>query len=617
MTTTTITLNKLLAWNGNVRRTHARKGIDELAASIAAHGLLQSLVVRKDKRGKYAVVAGGRRLLALQALAEAGTVEADYPVPCTILEHDADATEISLAENVQREAMHPADEFEAFKALIENGTPPADVAARFGVTENVVRQRMKLAAVSPKLVALYRKGKMTLQHMMAFAVSDDHAAQERVWKEIGEWQRANPETIRHMLTEHEITGDDRRVKFVTLKAYEKAGGEVRRDLFTGGDEGVFVDDIVLLEGLVAKKLAASAATVRKEGWKWVEIAARFDHEARSQFERHLPVPTPLTSDEEAEFEALSSEIEALNELEELDEAQQARYDAIGERLDAIEQRPAEWTSETLAIAGAVVTLGHDGKTEICRGLIRPEDAPRKASRSNRASSENTSDGEAAKPALPASLIESLTAHRSAAISAALLDHPEAALALLVERLALPVFYRGPGSDALLQIAPTITHLDAVEGSPAFTAIEAAREHWTSRLPSESEALLGWCFLQTISTLQGLLTFCVAEAVNAVQRKNDRSDCRRLEQAQALAGLLHLDMTQWFTPTGANYFSRASKATVIGNLQEIKGAVAPAWNGMKKTELASLAEREAAQARWIPPMLRLQQPLPAPEAIPAH
>jgi ParB family chromosome partitioning protein len=131
MTTTTISLNKLFAWDGNVRKTESDKAISELAASIAAHGLLQSLVVRKDKGGKYAVVAGGRRLLALQALAEAGTVKADHPVPCRVIGRDADATKISLAENVQREAMHPADEFEAFKALIENGkTRPMAVNRR-------------------------------------------------------------------------------------------------------------------------------------------------------------------------------------------------------------------------------------------------------------------------------------------------------------------------------------------------------------------------------------------------------------------------------------------------------------------------------------------------------
>ena len=146
---TTIPLSKLLAWDGNVRKTDPDRGIDELAASITAHGLLQSLVVRKDKRGKYAVVAGRRRLLALKSLAEAGTIETDRPIPCHVLDAEADATEISLAENVQREPMHPADEFDAFKALIESGMPAADVAARFGVTETVVQKRLKLAQCEP------------------------------------------------------------------------------------------------------------------------------------------------------------------------------------------------------------------------------------------------------------------------------------------------------------------------------------------------------------------------------------------------------------------------------------------------------------------------------------
>ena len=261
--TISIPLNKLLAWEGNVRTTDPGKGIDELAASIFAHGLLQSLVVRKDKRGKYAVVAGRRRLLALDSLVESGSMKPQTPIPCQVLDDGADATEISLAENVVREAMHPADEFEAFKALIEKGVPVADVAARFGVTETVVQKRLKLAHVNPALLDAYRNGEMTLQHVMAFAVTDDHAAQERVWNSLDDWRKDDPAVIRDLLTEHEITSDDPRVKFVTLKAYEKAGGTVRRDLFSDGEDGVFIDDAVLLESLVARKLEKTAQKVRK------------------------------------------------------------------------------------------------------------------------------------------------------------------------------------------------------------------------------------------------------------------------------------------------------------------------------------------------------------------
>ena len=186
--TTQIPLNKLVAWDGNVRKTRTDAGLQELAASIAAHGLLQSLVVRKHGRGKYAVVAGQRRLLALSSLAESGTIEADAPVPCRVLDGTADAAEISLAENVVREQMHPADEFEAFRALADGGTPVADIAARFGVSETVVQKRLKLARVSPVIIAAYREGQLTLEQVMAFAVSDDHAAQEQVFAGMGDWQ---------------------------------------------------------------------------------------------------------------------------------------------------------------------------------------------------------------------------------------------------------------------------------------------------------------------------------------------------------------------------------------------------------------------------------------------
>ena len=613
MTTTTISLNKLLAWDGNVRKTGSRKGIADLAASIAAHGLLQSLVVRKDKGGKYAVIAGRRRLLALKALVDAKTLQPNEPIPCTVIARDADATEIGLAENVKREAMHPADEFEAFRDLTRGGMPAADVAARFGVSETVVRQRLKLADVSPKLIAAYRKGEMTLQHVMAFTVSDDHAAQERVWSSLPEWQKRDPSIIRDCLSEHEITASDRRVQFVTLKAYEKAGGAVRRDLFSDGEDGVFIDDVVLLDSLVAKKLDRTANALRKEGWRWVEIRASFDHDEWSGCERFHPEPSPLPHDLQAEMDALTAEAETLSAIEELSEDQEARLEAVNERLDELDDREAAWSPETLAISGAVVSVGRDGSPEIHRGFVKPEDMPKETSDADSSEDGASVPAERDAFALSSALIESLTAHRSAALSGALLDHPEVALALLVERLALPVFYNRPYGEGVLQITPRVTSFHRVEGS-TLAAIEAAREHWRSRLPAESEALLNWCFMQSVATLQGLLTFCVAQTVNAVLLKGEHSTSPRMEQAKTVAGLLNLDMAAWFTPTSANYFGRASKATIIGNLEEIKGAVAPAWNAMKKSELASLAEREAVRARWIPPMLRAQPSLPTPEIV---
>ena len=98
----------------------------QLTASIKAHGLLESLVVRNedpapDGAERFAVIAGGRRLAALSLLAEDGTIDAAHPVPCQVVSTDNSA-ELSLAENVMRVPMHPADQVVAFKALADTGS---------------------------------------------------------------------------------------------------------------------------------------------------------------------------------------------------------------------------------------------------------------------------------------------------------------------------------------------------------------------------------------------------------------------------------------------------------------------------------------------------------------
>jgi ParB family transcriptional regulator, chromosome partitioning protein len=265
-----IPLNKLVPSSANVRKTGTGIGIDELAASISAHGLLQNLQVRATPRGTFEVIAGGRRHAALKLLAKQKSMARDEPIGCNVLQDGEDATEISLAENVIRVDMHPADEFEVFKRLADAGKPPEDIAAHYGVSALVVRQRLKLAAVSPALMQAYRDEEMTLEHLMAFTVSDDHAAQEAAWRELPEWNR-NAKAIREHLTRAQVRDSDPRVRFVTLQAYEAAGGTVISDLFK---EQNYVVDVALLDRLCAEKPEAEA--VRGEGWKWVEIVTNID-----------------------------------------------------------------------------------------------------------------------------------------------------------------------------------------------------------------------------------------------------------------------------------------------------------------------------------------------------
>ena len=604
---TSIPLNKLTAWDGNVRKTAgADTSLTELAASIAAHGLLQSLVVRKDKKGKFAVVAGGRRLQALQQLAESGSIEADYAVPCQIIASDADATEISLAENAVRESMHPADEFEAFRALIDKGTPVDDVAGRFGVTPRTVEQRLKLARVSPVIISAYRAGELTLSQVMAFAVSDDHAAQEQVFDQLSGYN-SDPDDIRATLTESEISANDRRVQFVTLKAYEKAGGGVRRDLFAEGDDGVFLLDPVLLDQLVTKKLEKTAKQVAKEGWKWVEVRDCYNWGDWNDCQRRHPEAAPLPAELQAELDTLNAEYESLCDTEaELTEEQTARLDAITARCDEIEDREKLWQPEVLAIAGAIVSIGHDGEPEINRGFVRPEDKPKQPPKTvehiNDDGSVETIEVAETSP-LSAALIENLTAHRSAIIAACLQDSPSIALAAMVHSLALQTHYDGRFSDTCLMVSASPQSLHRVEPSTAFETLDRARTHWGDRLPGNPADLFAWCLAQDTDTLLGVLAYCVSHTVNAVQVKGDRPGSERFAHADALVNALGIDMAVWFRPTAENYFARISKTAILDALKEVKGATAPAWDKAKKSDLAVIAEREIAQTGWLPSPLR--------------
>lgn len=604
-TTPEIPLNKLVAFAGNVRKTHNKRFIAELAASIRAHGLQQNLVVRKDG-AKYAVLAGGQRLKALMQLAKQGDIRADYHVPCKIADGDLDATELSLAENVMRDDMHPADKFEAFRDLVEKGHSAADIAARFGVSELAVRQLLKLARVSPAVLKAYRQEKLTLEQVMAFAVSDDHAAQEELLGSFGPHGR-DPRAIRFVLTQNEIPASDRRVKFVTLKAYEKAGGGTRRDLFAEGEASVYLLDAALLDRLATEKLDTTVKALAGEGWKWTEARPEFGCQEQGQFRRIHPeavdLPRKLAGEVEklqAEFDRLEGEWEAAAE----DAPYPDRCEEIRERLDDIERdRERAWTPEQLAMAGAVVTIGHNGKPEITRGLVRPEDMPKKQGRKAKAAPASGEDG-AGEPAVSAALTESLTAHKSAALAAALAERPDVALVAVVHAFAGRVFQDVQAEDRALQIAARPQSLRRVEGSKAFERMEAECAKWRDKLPNSKDALWKWCMEQKQETLLKLLAFCAAATVDAVQGKADRPDSDRLTNAAALASALKLDMKEWFTPDAANYFSRVSKPQILDALKVARQQpAAPAWEKLKKPELAALAERELAGSGWLPQALR--------------
>ncbi len=274
-----IPFDKLVLSQSNVRRIKAGISIEDLAEDIARRKLLQSLNVRPildadgQDTGMFEVPAGGRRYRALELLVKQKRLARTAPVPCIVNEAGGEisAEEDSLAENVHRVALHPLDQFRAFQTLREQGRSEEETAAIFFVSVNVVKQRLRLAAISPKLLDVYAEDGISLEQLMAFSVTADHARQERVWENAQRSGSDEPYQIRRVLTERTVRASDKRARFVGVAAYEAAGGTVLRDLFEE-DGGGWLEDVALLERLVAEKLRAQAEAIAAEGWKWIEVA---------------------------------------------------------------------------------------------------------------------------------------------------------------------------------------------------------------------------------------------------------------------------------------------------------------------------------------------------------
>ena len=375
-----IPLNKLKKSPKNARKTpHSEASIDAYAASIAAKGILQNLVVEPEldtdgaATGFYFVTIGEGRRQAQLLRVKRKEIKKTEPIRC-IIDTANDPHEISLDENVTRENMHPADQFEAFKKLAdERGFGAEEIAARFGVTPHVVRQRLRLGAVSPRLMQVYRDGDLALDQLMAFAIAEDHARQEAVYERLSYNRDAS--TIRRLLTETHVAATDRRGIFVGAEAYTEAGGTILRDLFTE-DRGGYFEDVALLDLLVTGKLGRAADALREaEGWKWTQAHLDFPH--AHGLRRTYPHPVELSVEDQAALDTAQAEFNSLTEqnetAEELPDEVDARFGELETEIERLEAKRQAYDPDTIARGGAFVILNHDGTVRIERGFIRTED----------------------------------------------------------------------------------------------------------------------------------------------------------------------------------------------------------------------------------------------------
>jgi ParB family chromosome partitioning protein len=654
-----IPFHKLVLSQSNVRRVKSGISIEDLAEDIARRKLLQSLNVRPifDADGQetdmWEVPAGGRRYRALELLVKQKRLAKTAPIPCVVGEAGGDisAEEDSLAENVHRVALHPLDQFRAFQTLREQRKSEEEIAAIFFVSVGVVKQRLRLAAVSPKLLDVYADDGMSLEQLMAFSVTDDHARQEQVWENVNRSGYDEPYQIRRVLTESAVKASDKRARFVGMAAYEAAGGTVLRDLFEE-DCGGWLEDIALLERLVAEKLRSEAETIAAEGWKWIEVAPSFPYGHDHGLRRLEGEPADLTIEEQASLDALQAEYTTLQEkyenADEVPDEADTRLGELEEALAAFEDRPHIFDAAAIPHAGAFVSIDTDGMLQVARGYVRSQDesafvaaaaepdpegdsaTPRPYDRDQSAPPVQGSvitmagqvppdeeEDDAIRP-LPDRLVTELTAHRTLALQDALAANPNVAMTALLHKLCLDAFHRTYGP-ACLEAGVRHVHLPVqapdLKESASAKSIAARHEAWRSDMPTDDAALWDWLVALDDASRLALLAHCLSFGVNALVEKIDRHGGpgitshglqRRLDQADRLARAVGLDMVEaGWRPTVDNYLGRITKGRILDAVREAKGeSSAQLIDHLKKAEMAKEAERLLEESGWLPEPLRV-------------
>ena len=650
-----IPFNKLVLSQSNVRRVKAGVSIEDLAASIARRGLIQSLSVfpvvdaEGVETGMFEVPAGGRRFRALELLVKQKRLAKVAPVPCVVRDRDGAILpeEVSLAENIERAPLHPLDQFRAFHDMLTKGMTEEEIAAAFFVPVNVVKQRLRLATVSPTLHDVYADDGMTLEQLMAFTVSEDHDRQAQVWDAIKDAWSKEPYQIRRMLTETTVRASDKRAVFLGIEAYEAAGGIVMRDLFQA-DDGGWLQDVGLLDRLVAEKLKAEAEAIAAEGWKWIEVAVSFPYDAVRGLHEVPGAPIDLSAEEQATIEALTAEQARLEaeyqDADELPDEVDERMGEIETALAAFDDRPEHFDPADIAIAGVFVSIDADGTLSVDRGFVRPEDVPPVRADGEEGSETDTESVDADRPSvqravitiggqpagfedddeddtikpLPERLVIELTAYRTLALRNAVADNPHIAMTALLHKLVSDNFmtrmYTGAMEAGVKHVFFPVQD-ETLKDSPSARAVQERHDAWAADIPKDDDALWDWLAGLDDASRMALLAHCVSYGVNALyERPNPHSAGgvsqhtldMRLAQADRLTRATGLDMVEaGWRPTFGNYLNRVTKPRILEAVREGAGErAAQLIDHLKKGDMAKEAERLLADSGWLPEPLRL-------------
>lgn len=575
----------------NVRTVpYSAESVSELAESIKGVGLLQNLVVHALSGERYGVAAGGRRLAALNMLAERNILPADWLVRVKVIPQEL-ATAASMTENGHRRDMHPAEQIAGFRAMAQEGKTPAQIGDLLGYSPRHVQRMLKLADLAPVILDALAEDRITTEHCQALALENDTARQVQVFEaacQSGWGGKPEVQTIRRLVTESEVAvAGNTKFRFVGADAF--SSDELRTDLFSD-DEGGYVD-CVALDAALLEKLQAVAEHLREaEGWEW--CAGRME-------------PVGFCREDAGTYRSLPEpEEELLNEL-------MTRYDALENQCEESDLLEAEmklmrcmakvraWTPEMRAGSGVVVSWRY-GNVCVQRGVqLRTEDdvaddADRTEQVQEKASVEKIS--------LP--LLTKMSSERTLAVQAALIQQPEKTVALMVWRLCCCVFDYCNTTIHPFGIQVEVNHRRLTSDAPGGKRGQA----WLSLMQEKArlEALLpeGWqkdfttFFTLNGQTLMSLMVFCTACSVDGVQtREHGHTSRSPLDSLETAIGF---HMRDWWQPTKANFFGHLKKPQIIAALNEagLSGAARDAEK-MKKGDAAEHAEFHMKDNRWVP------------------
>ena len=637
-----IGLNHLVLSDKNVRKVAASETEDaELLASIREEGVKQNLVVYEGKKGIFHVDAGGRRLKALQTLAEEGAIARDHPVAC-LVEDEASATLSSTIENVQRAAMHPADQFEAFATMIDEGRSEDGIAKKFGVNVGLVKRRLKLARVAPEILEAFRSGDLNLECIMAFTLSDNHDRQMVVWNTVKEQHHYNQHVIKRMLTETSYSANSKLAQFVGGEAYEEAGGTIMSDLFSERDT-TYLENPELVERLALEKLQVVSNDYIGQ-WKWVDVHMEIEHGAFRSFGRVSPQDVDPDPEILKEIEALTAREEELAQKGvegDLHEELYEEYEAIEPKVDALRDQIEEarpFADEDRAIAGVVLSIGWNGELEIEKGLVRPEDIPQVEEEAGDegdtrvASPTSSSPAPVSDPAaamrkaegMPNSLADDLRTARHHILRAHLAADYDVAYDAMLYTMCKKALASGYISGLPLDVSLTRYYAPngekLVAGSVADRMLEALKDtlnlEWIElKEPSDFKAM---CILSS-EDKQALFAWAAATALNA-QLASDNQPSAVIEE---LGARMDVDVAACWRPSAANYWSSVTKAHIASVAKDVIGnEFAEERSSEKKGEAAAAMETAFAEnaietaglekavalksSRWLPKGMEFEE-----------